>query len=34
MTWKKIMEISLKEKFIKICEDNAENEILADGIYI
>lgn len=28
------VKINVKEKFIKICEDNAENEILADGIYI
>ena len=28
------VKINVKEKFIKICENNAETETLADGIYI
>ena len=28
------VKINVKEKFIKICEDNGESETLADGIYI
>lgn len=28
------VKINVKEKFIKVCEDNAENEFLADGIFI
>ena len=28
------VKINVKEKFIKVCEDNAENEFFADGIFI
>ena len=28
------VKINVKEKFIKICDDSAESQTLADGIYI